>query len=62
MSKELKAGDKITCFIEQRLPTCLVVRFQNGKTGSGNTSSIFRGVLIDEQSATTKRYFNFGFL
>ena len=57
MSKELKPGDKITCFIEQKLPNCLVVRFQNGKAGSGNSTSVFRGVLIDESSPVTKRYF-----
>ena len=56
MSKELKAGDKITCVIEQRLPNCLIVRFQNGKAGSENNTSVFRGVLIDEESAATKRY------
>jgi len=55
MSKELKTGDKITCFIEQKLPNCLVVRFQNGKAGSGNSTSVFRGVLIDESSPVTKR-------
>lgn len=56
MNKDLKPGDKITCYVEQCLPNLLVVRFQqNGKAGSNN--STFRGVLIDENSATTKRLF-----
>eukprot|EP00112_Aurelia_sp_Birch-Aquarium-sp1_P024290 Seg762.1 transcript_id=Seg762.1/GoldUCD/mRNA.D3Y31 product="hypothetical protein" protein_id=Seg762.1/GoldUCD/D3Y31 len=53
MAREIKAGDKVTCVVEQQLPNCLIVRFQSGK--GKNKARIFRGVLIDEKCSATKR-------
>ena len=53
MAREFKAGDKVTCVVEQQLPNCLIVRFQSGK--GKNKARTFRGVLIDEKCSATKR-------